>query len=526
MPNADTRAARTYHEQTKHSPESVRAGTHRLDFTNQPRPFKLYTPEPESLPLPRDFISSVVPALSAIAAPEVPRDELHPLDLATLTTVLHYSAGITKHLRYSGGRMAFRAASCTGALYHIELYVVCGDLPDLPAGVYQYAVHDHSLKRLREGDYRGALVEASAGELAVVSAPATIVCTSTFWRNSWKYQERAYRHVYWDSGVILANLLAVASAHRLPARVVAGFVDREVNRLLAVDGETEAAVCLVPLGYQSPPAPSAPSVPELHLDTVPLSANEIDYPAIRQMHLASELETREEVLAWRAGAELLTLAEPAPETAATVPGTPAPSTAPHVPMHRESTIDLPLDPTERVIQRRGSSRHFEPEPIDLDTLATILLHTTGELPADFRARPDQPLNDPYLIACAVDGLPSGTYRYQQPPPVLDPLRQGEARQTAAYLALGQGLAGQAAVNVYFLADLEPILDRLGNRGYRAATLDAAITAGRMYLAAYALGLGATGLTFFDDEVVRVFSPQAAGHAVTFLIAFGIPGRRS
>jgi nitroreductase len=243
------------------------------------------------------------------------------------------------------------------------------------------------------------------------------------------------------------------------------------------------------------------------------------------MHHASELETPEEVSAWRAGAELLTLATPAPETAATVPGAPELPTVPHVLLHRESLIDLPLEPIEEVIRKRGSARRFELEPIDLDTLATILLHTTGELPADFRPRPDQPLNDPYLIACAVDGLPSGTYRHHLEPPALEPLRQGEARQTAAYLALGQGLAGQAAVNVYFLADLEPILDRLGNRGYRAATLDAAISAGRMYLAAYALGLGATGLTFFDEEVVRLFSPHAAGHAVTFLIAIGPPGRR-
>jgi nitroreductase len=80
--------------------------------------------------------------------------------------------------------------------------------------------------------------------------------------------------------------------------------------------------------------------------------------------------------------------------------------------------------------------------------------------------------------------------------------------------------------VYFLADLDPILERLGNRGYRAAQLDASITAGRLYLATYALGLGATGLTFFDDDVTRFLSPHAAGKSVMFLIAIGTPVRRA
>jgi hypothetical protein len=54
-------------------------------------------------------------------------------------------------------------------------------------------------------------VAASADEPAVVLAPALLVVTSTFWRNAWRYQARAYRHVYWDTGTLLGNLLAVAA---------------------------------------------------------------------------------------------------------------------------------------------------------------------------------------------------------------------------------------------------------------------------------------------------------------------------
>jgi nitroreductase len=91
---------------------------------------------------------------------------------------------------------------------------------------------------------------------------------------------------------------------------------------------------------------------------------------------------------------------------------------------------------------------------------------------------------------------------------------------AGHLGLGQALAADASVNIYFLTDLHRVLDRFGNRGYRAAQLEASITAGRIYLAAYTQHIGATGLTFFDDDVVEFFSPHAMGKSVMFLILLG------
>ena len=76
-----------------------------------------------------------------------------------------------------------------------------------------------------------------------------------------------------------------------------------------------------------------------------------------------------------------------------------------------------------------------------------------------------------------------------------------------------------------MTDLQPLLDRFVNRGYRAAQLEASVTAGRLYLAAYAHRLGATGLTFFDDDVTDFFSPHARSKSVMFLVAQGVPARR-
>ena len=81
------------------------------------------------------------------------------------------------------------------------------------------------------------------------------------------------------------------------------------------------------------------------------------------------------------------------------------------------------------------------------------------------------------------------------------------------------------MNVFFLADLDRAFARFGNRGYRAAQLEAGITGGRLYLSAYALRLGASGLTFYDDDVTTFFSPHAGRKSAMFLVALGKSARR-
>ena len=508
MSGRDTASIRRYHDATKHSFASIRQNPHTLDWDNMPLPFKVYTAL-EPIALPRDFATSTRPVLAALADPGAAAGAGPPLDRATLAHLLYFTAGVLRRKPYPGGEIYFRAAACTGALYHIDLYLVCGPLPDLEAGVYHFGPHDFALRRLRAGDHRAALVEATANEPAVSAAPAILVCTSTFWRNAWKYQARAYRHCFWDGGTLLANLLAVAAARDLPARVVLGFVDDAVNRVLDLDDEREVALSLVALGRGQPPSSPPPAIGPLAMDTLRLSKREIDYPVIREAHLASSLGSPEEVAAWRARMP------PRPPAAAATDG----------------LVSLPRLPAsavgeaaETVILRRGSTRHFAREPIGLDHLGTILHTVTRGIPADCLAA-DDPLTDPYLIVNAVEGLAQGAYVLGGEREGLTLLQAGDFRRDAGYLDLGQALAADAAVNVYWLTDLDHVLAHLGPRGYRAAQLEAAIQGGKAYLAAYALGLGATGLTFFDDAVTTFFSPHAAGKAVMFLVAVGTPARR-
>src|SRR5215475_9788352 len=205
--NHETAVGWAYHEGTKHSFRSVRNNAHFLDWPNKPRPFKIYTTL-DPIDLPREVPPLDMPALEAISQGEwvrgsgewaaeektiFPNSDLPDLpDLKDLAQILYYSAGITKIKKHPGGEIMFRAAPCTGALYEIELYLVCGDLSapegvpeaDLEAGVYHFSPHDFSLRCLRRGDYRGVVARATAQEPSVARAPVTIICTGASWRNA------------------------------------------------------------------------------------------------------------------------------------------------------------------------------------------------------------------------------------------------------------------------------------------------------------------------------------------------------
>jgi SagB-type dehydrogenase family enzyme len=502
--NSNLEAAWSYHNGTKHSYASIRSSPHFLDWDNQPLPFKIY-PALEPLALPPEVQQTGIAALSAIAESINPETNAAP-DLEALAQLLYLSAGITRHRKYPGGEIYFRAAACTGALYEVELYVVCGDLKGLEAGVYHFAPADFALRRLRAGDYRGVLGEAAGGEPAVVHAPVTIVCTCTYWRNAWKYQARTYRHFGWDNGTLLANLLAVATSLGMPAKVICEFVDAEVNRLLDVDSEREVAFSMVALGHTADLAPhSHGELSPLQMESVPASRNEIDYPAMREMHAASSLNSPEEVKMWRGRTPLTKLPPP---------------TEPIIASRAFSDAEMPRDPIEQVILRRGSARKFAQLPIGLVQLSTMLDRTTRGIPADFLDPQGVQLNDLYLIVNAVEGLNPGTYVFHRGRGALECLKEGNFRGQAGFLGLDQQLPADAAVDIFFLADLQPILQRFGNRGYRAAQLEAGILSGKLYLAAYAQRLGATGLTFYDDDVTQFFSPHAQGKRVMMLVAIG------
>jgi nitroreductase len=157
--------------------------------------------------------------------------------------------------------------------------------------------------------------------------------------------------------------------------------------------------------------------------------------------------------------------------------------------------------SDEVFRRRGSIRDFPPEAVARDQLAAILADAMAPIPLDV-----PPWNELRVIVNAVDGLEPGVYRYR-PPDGFDLLRPGNFRRQAGYLALEQLLGALAAAVIFAMADLDAVLDGHGNRGYRAVQLEAGIRVGRIYLGAFAQGLGATASTFYDDDVTAFLAPD-------------------
>ncbi|MGB6990494.1 MAG: SagB/ThcOx family dehydrogenase, partial [Candidatus Sulfotelmatobacter sp.] len=303
-----------------------------------------------------------------------------------------------------------------------------------------------------------------------------------------------------------------STASGLPAEIVLGFVDIEVNRLLDLDTRREVSLCLVPIGRKSESSlPTLRETPALGLETIPLSEREVEYHAMIEMHDASSLESAEEVAQWRGKQQVFPSSAPAGEAVR----------LPRLPEEEQAK-----DPIEQVILRRGSTRTFDQAAsITLAQLATIFDYATRGLLADFLKPPGAQLNDLYLIVHSVQGLKPGAYFFRREENTLELLKAGEFRAEAHHLGLEQELPADACVDIFFLADLKRILEQYGNRGYRAVQLEAGAIGGRIYLAAYAQHLGATGLTFFDDDVINFFSPHARDKSAIFLFAIGKPLKR-
>lgn len=508
--NREIEGARQYHDRTAHSPESVRRSGHMLEWDIKPLPFKIY-PALEPLRLPTDLPALEADTFSALV-PDAPIARPGALDLERLAALLFFSAGVTRVKSYPGGaQVHFRAAASTGALYQTEVYVVAGEVAGLEPGVYHFNPGDFSLRRLRAGDFRGAVAQATADD-AVATAGASVILSAIYWRNTWKYEARGYRHLFWDGGTLLAQLLATARALDLPARLVTGFVDAHVNALLGLDARKEAALVVVPVGPPGPSAPAPPIVTPLDPDVVPLSAGEVDYPLLQEAYDDSSLDSEAEVTAWREGrgqvlnSDIFSAGRPA-RTSGNVGIQDRPLPVPRGAAGRSLA---------ETIAKRGSTREFSGEAITAEELSSALYHATRGFPADVPSG----LTDLYVNVHAVTGLDPGAYAYHPGSHALARLRAGDVRAASTFLCLEQALGGTSSATVFFLTDLAPVLEGWGNRGYRVANLEAGLIGGRLYLGAYAQRFGASGLTFYDRAVVEFFSPHAVGKDALFVTALG------
>lgn len=540
--NNDILYSINYHEMTKHSEFSVMNSNYYLDWSNRPKPFKVYK-ELSSFPLPIDFPHPTLNAMTAIsnlssdnesfnnrtqfASPlSSSKDVSKIITLSDLSSLLFYSCGITRVMRFNSVDYYMRAASATGALYPIETYVVTKGLgSELHAGVYHFNPGEFSLTAIHKGDYRNFLETIAGNNTNITTSPVSLIFTSYAWRNAWKYQSRSYRHWFWDAGVIVSNLLAVSSSMHLYTRLIMGFLDDQSNRLLGLEDHKEASILIAAIDADSLKnnVNQEQSMQEKILNSptpkvYPLSLEETDYPEIWKAYNSSKLFDNTQVSQWinhkRIG-EVDELDKKDNSNTGTLRQYSLPK-----PCVDDNGPDI-----GNTILKRGSTRQFSRLPISFLTLSNILLNSTRGIPMDYKSDSDS-LIDLFLVVNSVDGLEKGGYFFNQRNNSIDLLKYRPGHNISGHLCLDQSLFADASVVIFIMTDLKHILDMLGNRGYRAVQMEAGITAGKIYLLSYASGLGASGSTFYDNEVIEFFSPHAKQKETLIAIGVGIPSYQS
>lgn len=328
------------------------------------------------------------------------------------------------------GTFLFRAAGSAGGRFPLELYVAVPDGTQVPAGVHWYDPHDHALVQVGPPPRGGV--------------PAVVV-TGVPWRTGWRYRERGYRHVYWDAGTMLAQLLALADSAGLTASLHSRFPDAAAAALVGADGVHEWPVAVVALGGGTPALGA----------TGPAAAGDVDAAPV-ELPLATSAQ--------RAG-DRDTLGPP---------------------QDRGAPVDVPVrgaDPVEAVVLARSSQRRMDPTR----GLPETLLRTSLRVALRGVALPHR------VVVHDVAGLAPGVYRW---PDLSAPVRPGAMGDELYRVCLEQGLARDAAFVVIAATDV----GALDDREYREAQLAAGLVEGRLHLLAHGLGAGASGMTFVDSEV--------------------------
>jgi hypothetical protein len=398
------------------------------DLARFPWFFKRYAGSPPRVALPRGLPATAASAVAVLAGTADAAGA--ELDLPQLSRLLHLSAGVVRTAARPHTTWLFRAAGSAGGRFPLELYVAVPDGMPLPAGVHWYDPLDHALVRV--GPPPGGGVPA-------------VVVTGVPWRTGWRYRERGYRHVYWDAGTMLAQLLAVADSAGLTARLHSRFPDAAVAALVGADRVHECPVAVVALGEGTPAIEAAGAAAAGEVDAAP-----VEFP-------------------------LVTAAQRAGERDALGP-----------PWDRGAPVDVPVqraDPVEAVVLARGSQRRMDPTR----GLPEGLLRTSMRVALRGVALPHR------VVVRDVEGLAPGAYRW---PDLEAPARPGALAEELYRVCLGQDLARDAAFVVIAGTDV----GALDDREYREAQLAAGLVEGRLHLLAYGLGAGASGMTFVDSEV--------------------------
>ena len=229
---AELEAVMRYHERTKHHFARFAPGPGRLDWANQPDPFRRFEGAPLTrLPLLAPDDEPRPPAYDSLYAPGAVASA--PPDLRALSRLLEYSLALSAWKQAGSTRWALRVNPSSGNLHPTEGYVLAGGIEGLGEvpGVFHYAPREHALER--RADCPQALFERLTRDLP--SQALLVGFSSVYWREAWKYGERAFRYCQHDAGHAIGALRIAAATLGWSALVLDEVADEIIDGLLGLD---------------------------------------------------------------------------------------------------------------------------------------------------------------------------------------------------------------------------------------------------------------------------------------------------
>lgn len=492
-----------YHQRTKYHPETIAGKSKALDWNSQPSPFKEYK------------IGTQIDLKPYLSDSGEKSPDPSTQFWQRLSRLLGCSYGLTAKVPTMGTPFYLRAAPSAGGLYPAEIYLLSRSTSVLSEGLYNYQPQTHSLVHFWENEIWTTLQEACFNHPALQITQLAIVITAVYYRSAWRYEDRAYRRIFLDTGHLLGNIeLASAITHYRPY-LIGGFQDLTLDELLYLDPEQEGVICVIPLvDLEQNPA----SIPN-PMTALPSDIHH-DYPSIADGELLAYLHQATEIQ------DVDSLTQNKKNTTEDKYNFPF---CLKIPM-QSPPIDWeePLSALESTILRRRSTRAYTGENLTLAELKS-LIHFTYQ-PQDYTAQGldgtpdyfDLSLIETFIAVSGVTGLEEGCYYYAPKAQELRQIRFKNCRPELHYLCLGQELGRDAAAVVFHTADLGKAIAKYGDRVYRYLHLDAGHLGQRLNLAAIYLNLGVSGIGgFFDDQVNDVLGIPA-DEAVLYITTLGKP----
>jgi SagB-type dehydrogenase family enzyme len=489
-----------YHEQTKHHYDRYARSPGHMNWRTQPAAFRHYDrAATHELPL-----MTVDPDHGHMALYGRGSVKKQPFDLAGVAGFLELSLGLSAWKVYGNTRWSLRVNPSSGNLHPTEAHLILPPTKDIGAGVYHYSPLRHALERRmavpddlwrRVTDHLGA-----AGFLVALS--------SIFWREAWKYGERALRYCNHDVGHALAAMSFSAALKGWQLTCLTGLSDDDIENLLGFDrtawppleAEEPDLVCLVSdesslIGSRTLPPSLIRNFADLSVAGKPnrLSPSRVDWQVIYQ--------TAESIRKPRTGEGGNDFGNrpffshpPADLTAAAI-----------IRQRRSATA---FDPDGSIDQSRFLAmldktlprNHCPPFDTDLGAAAVHLLifvHNVTPLARglyffcrDQKDLPDlrKSLRSDFLWEPVTAELP------------LHLLTRGDFRQEATKISCHQEIAGSSAFSLGMIARFDKILRSAPHR-YRHLFWETGMIGQVLYLEAEAHGFRGTGIgCFFDDAL--------------------------